>query len=271
MRPAHYDAVIFDLDGVVTDTANVHAAAWKLLFDEVLRITAASQGEPFAPFDLGCDYHAYVDGRPRYEGVQSFLRSRGIALDFGDPGDPPDASTVCGLGNRKDATFAELLSQQGVRVFHSTITLLRALQSAGVRRAIASSSKNCRHVLEIAGIEGLFDVRVDGLVLAELGLQGKPHPDLFLRCAELLDVAPPRTVVVEDALSGVAAARAGGFGLVIGLDRAGQGEALRAHGADVVVEDLDRVDPRQLDGWCRDHSGGMTSASRAADRTTAAG
>ena len=236
------DAFLFDLDGVVTRTAAIHARAWKRLFDEFL---ASLEGDPerLAPFRLPADYLAYVDGKPRYEGVRSFLQSRAIDLPWGDPQDSPDARTVCGLGNRKDRYFNEVLAEQGVEVFPTTIALVGALRAPGVRTACVSSSKNCRSILERAGIIELFDGIFDGRDLEREGLAGKPHPDAFLRAAERLGAAPARSAVVEDALSGVAAGRAGGFGLVIGVDRGAGREALLAAGADVVVADLAELEP----------------------------
>ncbi len=252
MRSLSFDAVVFDLDGVVTDTARVHAAAWKRLFDDYLRARAAKFQEDFQPFSAEHDYLTYVDGRPRYEGVRSFLGSRQISLAYGNPSDGPDEESICGLGNRKDRIFAEVLKRDGVTVFESTVRLIRELEAIGVRRAVASSSKNCRAVLRIAGIEDLFAARVDGAVSAQLGLSGKPAPDIFLKCAALLEVLPSCTVIVEDAIAGVEAGRNGSFALVIGVDRAGIGSALQEHGADVVVPDLGQVSADDIDCWCRD-------------------
>lgn len=251
MTTCSFGAVIFDLDGVVTDTASVHAEAWKFLFDDYLRARAARLGARFRPFDSGTDYVRYVDGKPRYEGVRSFLASRGIELEAGYPGDSTDRETVCGLGNRKDRLFAALLERNGIRVFEETVSLIRRLRELGVPRAIASSSRNCRSVLERAGLADLFDAQVDGAVSVELGLPGKPAPDIFLACAERLGVPPARCVVVEDAVVGVEAGRAGGFGLVIGVDRTGNSEALRRHGADVVVSTFHGVRPADVDRWYR--------------------
>jgi alpha,alpha-trehalase len=250
-RPLGYEAVIFDLDGVVTDTATIHSAAWKALFDDYLRPRSGRRGEPFRPFSIEEDYPTHVDGRPRYDGVRAFLVSRGVDLPFGDPEDPAGGETVCGLGNRKDALFAEVLRREGVRVFKGTVRLIRELTDAGVRLAVVSSSRNTRLVLQRAGIEDLFPVRVDGVVAADLGLPGKPAPDTFWKAAELLQASPSATIVVEDALSGVEAGRAGGFLLVIGVDRRGQADALSAAGADLVVADLATVSPDDLDRWCR--------------------
>lgn len=230
--------MIFDLDGVLTDTASVHAAAWKRLFDEYLEERSRRSGEPFVPFDADADYRRYVDGKPRYDGVRSFLESRGIALPEGDPKDAPDRETVCGLGNRKNALFLEHLHEHGVDPFPSSVDLVRDLRAHGVDTAIISASRNCAEVLAAAGLEDLFEVRVDGVVAAELGLPGKPDPAVFLEAARRLGVEPPRAAVVEDALAGVEAGRRGGFGLVVGVDRAGHAEELRSRGADLVVRDL---------------------------------
>lgn len=243
------DAVIFDLDGVITDSAKVHAVAWKTLFDEYLGLRAKRYREAFQSFALPEDYIRYIDGKPRYDGVRSFLLSRGIRIPDGDPRAGPNDETICGLGNKKDCIFNNILDQNGVEVFHSSISLVRELQAIGVCRGLVSSSKNCRRVLQITGIEGLFGVRVDGIMSAELGLKGKPAPDIFLKCAELLGVSPKRSVVVEDAISGVQAGRAGNFGLVIGIDRVGLGGILGKNGADVVVPDLLYVSPDDMDKW----------------------
>jgi beta-phosphoglucomutase family hydrolase len=250
-------AVIFDLDGVVTDTASVHAVAWKAVFDDYLS-RAVSSGEPVRPlFDIIQDYPVYIDGKPRYEGVRGFLASREISLDYGSASDSPDAQTICGLGNRKDLLFTRLIAETGVRVFESTVGLIRALAEAGIHRGIASSSRNCENVLRVTGLEDVFEARVDGVLSADLRLRGKPYPDIFLRCAEELGVNPQDCVIIEDAISGVEAGRRGGFGLVVGVDRVGQGDALRMHGADVVVSDLIDVSPTILNRWWlpRSHRG----------------
>ena len=254
LRPAalSFDAVLFDLDGVVTRTAGLHASAWKALFDDFLRQRAVERGEPFQPFDAMADYLKYVDGKPRYEGVRSFLAARGIALLEGEPGDGPDAATVHGLGARKDALFMERLRRDGVEVFASTIELIRALRERGVKIAVVTSSRNGRELLRTAAIEDLFDVRLDGLDAAALGLAGKPDPDPFLKAAELLGVAPGRALVVEDAVSGVEAGCRGGFALVVGVDRGGNREALAAHGADLVVADLGELATTDLDARVRE-------------------
>jgi beta-phosphoglucomutase family hydrolase len=232
LSPRDYDAVLFDLDGVLTRTASVHAAAWKKLFDEFLEQRATTAGEAFVPFDVGADYRLYVDGKPREEGVSAFLASRGIAL--------PD-SEVSRLAEVKDRYFSQALEQHGVQTYESAIALVRALRAENVRTAVVSSSRNCAAVLEAAGITDLFDARVDGLDLVRFGLPGKPAPDSFLEAARRLDAEPARSVVVEDAIAGVAAGRSGGFGRVIGVDRVGQSAALREAGADIVVSDLSQI------------------------------
>ena len=252
-----YDAVIFDLDGVVTQTAAVHAAAWKRLFDAYLAERAAREGaaapggastpdgasgdDRYRPFDLDADYARYVDGKPRYDGVRDFLASRGIELPMGDPSDPPGRETVCGLGNGKNAFFNAEVKEHGVKTFPSTIALIHELQDAGIRVGLMSSSKNTAMVLDVTETTDLFEVRVDGVVAAEVGLPGKPDPAMYLETARRLGVTAARSVVVEDALSGVEAGRRGEFGLVIGVDRLGQAAELAEAGADVVVDDLAEV------------------------------
>lgn len=239
--PAHISACLFDLDGVLTQTAKVHSAAWKQMFDEYLEQRANASGETFRPFDIAADYHRYVDGKLRQDGVRAFLASRGIELPEGAPDDPPEAETVHGLGTRKNALVLELIHTQGVDVYDDAVRFVEAVRDAGLRRAVVSASKNCQAVLQAAGIEQLFEVRVDGVVAAEEGLPGKPAPDTFLAAARKLKVEPGACAVFEDAIAGVEAGRAGGFGLVIGVDRVGQAEALRAHGADIVVTDLSEL------------------------------
>jgi alpha,alpha-trehalase len=233
-----FDAVLFDLDGVITSTARVHAACWKRMFDEYLERRAATTREPFEPFRIETDYKRHVDGRPRYDGVRAFLVSRGITLLDGAPSDPPTAETVCGLGNRKNELFHETLAIEPPEVYPGSLSLVHALREHGIRTAVVSGSRNAAAVLEAAGIAVLFEVRVDGLTAAERGLAGKPAPDTFLEAARLLAVEPARAVVIEDAASGVTAGRAGGFGLVVGVAREGEHNALREQGADMVVTDL---------------------------------
>lgn len=239
--------MLLDLDGVLTKTAAVHAAAWKQVFDAYLSERAASGAEPYRPFDIEADYRNYVDGKPRYEGAESFLRSRGIALPFGAPDDPPDRPTVCGLGNRKNEVYRERLKEGAIEVYETSVGFVRRAKAQGLKAAVVSSSENCGAVLEAVGLSGLFDAVVDGMEIARLGLRGKPAPDMYLEAAKRVGVEPGRAAVVEDALSGVKAARAGGFELVIGIDRAGRPQALRVSGADIVVSDLKNVsfDPEQ--------------------------
>jgi beta-phosphoglucomutase family hydrolase len=232
---------LFDLDGVLTETAKVHAAAWKEMFDAFLRQRAGQTGQPFVPFDSVKDYDDYVDGKPRADGTRSFLASRGIELPEGHEDDPPDAETVYGLGNRKNQIVLRLIHSQGVEAYPGSIRYLHAVKAAGLPRAVVSSSTNCRDVLIAAGIEDLFDARIDGVVAEREHLSGKPAPDTFLAGAKALHLAPAAAVVYEDALAGVAAGRAGNFGFVVGVDRVGQAEALRQHGADVVVQDLSEL------------------------------
>ena len=238
ITPSRFDAVLFDLDGVLTSTADIHASAWKRMFDDYLRKRAGNKAEPCRPFDIATDYKLYVDGRPRYEGVQTFLESRGIRLPRGTPASPAGEETVCGLGNAKDQMVQAAIDAGRVQSFPASIEFARRVRDRGIKTAVVTSSRNCDAVLRAAGIDDLFEVRVDGRAIEDEGLRGKPAPDSFLRAAERLGVSPSRAVVVEDALSGVEAGRAGRFGLVVGIDRHGDGDALRRHGADVVVNDL---------------------------------
>ena len=231
-------ACLFDLDGVLTQTAKVHAAAWKEMFDGFLRDRAATGGDPFRPFDPVADYDEYVDGKPRYDGVRSFLAARNIELPEGEESDPPAADTVYGLGNRKNEIVQRMIDEQGVEAYEGSVRYVRAARDAGLKRAVVSSSSNCREVLVAAGIDDLFEQRIDGLVAERDHLEGKPAPDTFLAGARALGVVPEQAAVFEDALAGVAAGRAGGFACVVGVDRVGQADELRAHGADVVVSDL---------------------------------
>ncbi len=246
---ASLEAAVFDLDGVVTLTASVHAAAWKQLFDEVLERRAEEVGEPFVPFDPEGDYHTYVDGKPRIEGVKSFLASRGIELPEGTPDDNPDEPTAWGLGNRKNGYFRRVLDEKGAEVDERTVAFVRRLRKEGIRVAVASSSKNCGPILERAGLNDLFEARVDGIVSEEIGLKGKPNPDIFVEAARRVGALPERTIVVEDAISGVQAGRAGGFGLVIGIDRVGAASALREHGADLILESFDDRSFELIEEW----------------------
>jgi beta-phosphoglucomutase family hydrolase len=236
--PPTIGACLFDLDGVLTDTARVHAAAWKEMFDAYLHERATRRAESFVPFDAAADYDRYVDGRRRYDGVRAFLASRGIELPPGDASDPPARETIGGLGNRKNEIVLGLIRDGGVEAYPGSVRYLHAVRDAGLGRAVVSSSANCGEVLAAAGIDSLFEVRIDGVVAEREHLRGKPAPDTYLAAAQALGVRAPRAAVFEDALAGVAAGRAGRFGVVVGVDRVGQVEALRAHGADVVVTDL---------------------------------
>ena len=236
--PDGVNTCLFDLDGVLTKTAKVHAAAWKQMFDAYLKARAERAGEEFVPFDPVADYDTYVDGKPRYEGVQSFLVSRRIDLPRGEPTDSPDAETIDGLGNRKNEIVLKLIHDQGVEAYEGSVRYVNAARDAGLHRAVVSSSTNCHDVLVAAGIADLFEIRVDGVVAEREHLKGKPAPDTFLAAASKLGVEPAAAAVFEDALAGVESGRAGTFGCVVGVDRVGQADALREHGADIVVKDL---------------------------------
>lgn len=239
--PDSVTACLFDLDGVLTQTAHVHNAAWEQMFNSYLRDRAGRTGESFVPFDPDKDYREYVDGRSRADGVRTFLASRGITLPEGEPGDPAEAETVNGLGNRKNVIFLKRLKEDGIQPYEGSVAYLHAVREAGLRRAVVSASKNCREVVEAAGLADLLEERVDGVVAAERGLRGKPHPDTFLAGAELLGVRPDQAAVFEDAIAGVQAGKAGDFGYVVGVDRVGHATALRDNGADVVVDDLSEL------------------------------
>jgi trehalose 6-phosphate phosphatase len=243
---SRFDAAIFDLDGVVTRTARLHAAAWKRLFDEFLSQRSKKSGEPFVPFDVKADYLATVDGKPRYEGVRGFLESRGIDLPLGSKNDGPDRETIYGLGNRKDGYFAERLDRDGVEVFDTTIKMIQALRGLGIRVGMVTSSKHGREIVRRAGLQEIFDVEFDGNDGERLRLDGKPNPDTFLETARMLGVEPERVVVFEDAVSGVQAGRRGGFGLVVGVDRGGNRAALESAEADFVVSDLSELTVERL-------------------------
>ena len=236
--PDNIKACLFDLDGVLTQTAKVHDNAWKQTFDEFLR---QRDGDSFKEFDPVADYDEYVDGKPRYDGVRSFLASRGIQLPEGSPDDPPTANTIAGVGNSKNDLVLELIKEQGVEAYDGSVAYVRAARDAGLRRAVVSSSANCRDVLIAAGIEDLFEERIDGIVAEREHLKGKPAPDTFLAGARALGVSPAESVVFEDALAGVQAGRDGDFGYVVGVDRVGQADELRRHGASVVVKDLNEL------------------------------
>lgn len=248
-RTYSFDAVIFDLDGVVTKTAVVHAAAWKAMFDEFLRSRAAKGGEPFKEFTYERDYLTYVDGKPRYKGVESFLKSRGIDLEYGDPSDSTEKETVCSLGNRKNKKFVEVLKTDGAEVYQTTVDLIHDLRAKGIRIGVASSSANCQYILESTGLEDLFETRVDGVVSKELGLKGKPEGDIFVTAAKNVGANPDRAIVVEDAVSGVQAGVNGGFGLVIGVARENNQEDLKSNGADVVIDDFAGVTTDTIEQW----------------------
>jgi beta-phosphoglucomutase family hydrolase len=236
--PSGITTCLFDLDGVLTQTAKIHAQAWKQMFDDFLCDWAERTGEPFEPFDRPTDYDEYVDGKPRLDGVHSFLQSRGIEIPMGSPSDPPAHDTVHALGTRKNNLVLDLIEDQGVEPYAGSVTFVQRARDQGLRRAVVSSSTNCREVLVAAGIEDLFEVRIDGTVAEREGLAGKPAPDTFLAGARAFDAEPAQAAVFEDAQAGVQAGRAGDFGWVVGVDRTGQAEALRQRGADVVVEDL---------------------------------
>jgi len=236
--PERIRATLFDLDGVLTDTASVHKKAWQSMFDDFLKVDSERTGTKFVPFDVAADYLKYVDGKKREDGVRSFLASRGINLPDGNPDDAADAETVFGLGNRKNEMFQHTLHTDGIEVFEGSRRYLEAAAKAGFGIAVVSSSANTREVLELTGLDKFVQLRVDGVTMREQNIAGKPAPDSFLRAAQLLDVTPAEAVVFEDALSGVEAGRAGNFGYVVGVDRVGNAEALRRSGADVVVTDL---------------------------------
>jgi beta-phosphoglucomutase family hydrolase len=234
----HYDAVLLDLDGVITDTASVHAACWKQMFDEYLQKRAAQRGDAFRPFDIATDYRLYVDGKPRYDGVRDFLTSRGIQLPEGRPDDPPEAETVDGLGNRKNELVNKIIEEKGVEPYEGSVELIHQLRHREFKIAVVTSSQNCTAVLQAVKLDHFFDTQVDGNVIHAEHLAGKPAPDSYLMAAKLLGVGPARAIVIEDALSGVEAGRNGNFGLVIGVARKGNADELRQYGAHLVVNDL---------------------------------
>jgi beta-phosphoglucomutase family hydrolase len=233
-----YDAVLFDLDGVITDTATIHAACWKKMFDGFLCNRAPANGEDFRPFDLATDYRLYVDGKPRLDGVRDFLRSRGLHLPEGHHDDPSQADTVAGLGNRKNELVGKIMEEAGVEPYEGSVALIKQLRREGFKTAVVTSSENASAVLAAAKLGGFFDARVDGVTIRGLGLAGKPAPDTFLQAARLLGIEPKRAVVIEDAISGIQAGIAGGFGLVIGVERKDKTAELRRNGAEIVVGDL---------------------------------
>jgi beta-phosphoglucomutase family hydrolase len=244
-----FDAVIFDLDGVITNTASVHSAAWKQMFDEYLKLRSEKTGEPFQEFTHSDDYLPYVDGKPRYQGVASFLESRSIELPYGDPSDQPGLETICGLGNRKNELFNEMIQTGEIEVYQNTVEFIKELRQRNIGVGVASSSKNCRTILENAGLIDLFETQVDGIVSTKLNLKGKPEPDIFTTASDNLGAYYDRTVVVEDAVSGVQAGRNGNFGLVIGVAREDNEMDLLINGADIVVRDLGEVSFQDIEQW----------------------
>ncbi|MDA3939024.1 MAG: beta-phosphoglucomutase family hydrolase [Spirochaetia bacterium] len=249
MTEFSFEAVIFDLDGVITQTAKVHSLAWKKMFDDYLKLRENKHNEPFKEFTHEHDYLPYVDGKPRYKGVESFLDSRGIKIDFGEPSDSPNAETICGLGNRKDSNFNEILDNDGVQVYESTVKIIKILKTNNIKLGVASSSKNCKPVLEAAGLLELFDTRVDGVVSVELNLKGKPKPDIFTTACDNLKLKYKKAIIVEDAVSGVQAGAAGGFGLVLGIARENNEEELILNGADRVIRDFSEITVDELEKW----------------------
>jgi len=245
----NYDGVIFDLDGVVTKTAMAHALSWKEMFDEYLRMREQRDGTPFKEFTFDHDYRLFVDGRPRYQGVENFLKSRGINIPFGDKDDLAGKETLCGLGNEKDARFKMIFEEKGIEVYQSTITLIKDLRINRVRVAVASSSKNCHPILKKTGLEELFEARIDGIVSAQLGLKGKPEGDIFVTAAKHIHCHPDRAVVVEDAVAGIQAGKKGGFALVIGVARQENDRDLKEAGADIVVNHFHDVSAKKIDEW----------------------
>ena len=253
MSEYSFKAVIFDLDGVITQTAKVHSQAWEKMFNDFLRLREARYGEPFQEFTHGKDYLAYVDGKPRYKGVESFLISREIRIEYGNPTDSPDTESICGLGNRKNSNFNEILEKDGVEVFGSTVEIIKDLKRKNIKIGVASSSKNCKPVLEAAGLIDLFETRVDGIVSVELNLKGKPEPDIFTTACDNLKVDYKKTIVVEDAVSGVQAGAKGGFGLVLGIARENNETELRQNGADRVIKDFSEITLDDLEKWFREN------------------
>jgi beta-phosphoglucomutase family hydrolase len=236
-----YDAVLLDLDGVITNTASIHAACWKQMFDEYLQMRATQRGEASRPFEIDTDYRLYVDGKPRFDGARDFLTSRGIKLPEGSPHDPPHAETVSGLANRKDGLVNKIIADKGVEVYEGSVKFLRQIRNQGFKIAVVTSSEHCETILRAAKLDAFFDMRVDGNMVLAPHLAGKPAPDTFLMAAKLLGVESARAVVIEDAISGVEAGLAGRFGLMIGVARKGNAEELRRHGAHLVVNDLSEL------------------------------
>ncbi len=249
MNKYAFSAVIFDLDGVVTKTANIHAHSWKSVFDQYLKLREQRDGEPFKEFTHNEDYLPFVDGKPRYKGVKSFLESRGINIPFGEASDSPDKETICGIGNKKNDLFRKFLMAEGAEVFTSTVDFINNLKRAGIRVGVASSSKNCKLILESAGLMDLFETRVDGEVSAKLGLKGKPEGDIFITAARNVGAVPSQSVVIEDASSGVEAGRNGGFGFVVGVARENNESELLENGADIVIRDLSEITIELVEEW----------------------
>lgn len=244
-----FEAVIFDLDGVITKTAKVHAAAWKAMFDEYLQERAKQGKEAFREFSYEQDYLTYVDGKPRYKGVESFLKSRNISIPFGDPTDLSKKKTICGLGNRKNEKFVETIEKEGVDIYIPMVKLIKELKEKGIHIGVASSSKNCELVLQTTELDQFFETRVDGIVSAKLGLKGKPEGDIFVKAAENMGVSPDKAIVIEDAVSGVQAGKNGGFGLVIGMARENNEEDLLRNGADIVKKNFEGITIETLEQW----------------------
>jgi beta-phosphoglucomutase family hydrolase len=249
MLKLHFSTVIFDLDGVITDTAAVHSSAWKQMFDEFLKARAKRYNTPFIEFRHEEDYLPYVDGKPRYKGVESFLESRRIVLPYGNPHDSPQMESVCGLGNRKNQVFNQKILAGDIRIFETTVNFIHQLKKYNIRIGVASSSKNCKTVLDAAGLLDLFETRVDGVISAELGLKGKPEPDIFQTACDNLKVSYTQAVIVEDAVSGVQAGKKGGFGLVLGIARGGNSEELLTNGADISIGDIGEINIEQIEQW----------------------
>ncbi|MCA9407795.1 MAG: beta-phosphoglucomutase family hydrolase [Candidatus Omnitrophica bacterium] len=244
-----FEAVIFDLDGVITKTAKVHAAAWKAMFDEYLQERAKQGKEAFREFSYEQDYLTYVDGKPRYKGVESFLKSRNISIPFGNPTDLSKKETICGLGNRKNEKFVETIEKEGVDIYIPMVKLIKELKEKGIHIGVASSSKNCELVLQTTELDQFFETRVDGIVSAKLGLKGKPEGDIFVKAAENMGVSPDKAIVIEDAVSGVQAGKNGGFGLVIGMARENNEEDLLRNGADIVKKNFEGITIETLEQW----------------------
>ena len=233
-----YDAILFDLDGVITNTANMHATCWKKIFDEYLQTRSTKTGKTFRSFEIATDYKLHVDGKTRFDGARDFLKSRGITLPEGTHDDPPHKETVCGIGNRKSNLVTKVIKTDGIEVYEGSMTFLKHVKEIGMKTAIVTSSENSQAVLQAAGIRDVFDAQIDGTTIVDQHLAGKPAPDSYLKAVQLLEVQPKRAVVIEDAISGVQAGVKGGFGLVIGIDRKGYAEELKKNGAHIVVSDL---------------------------------